>query len=268
MDRRKTCKKKKNVKHSTVVLNKKRANHRTRRHNYVAKQKIHKGGKSRRKDDKKKNIFKNIISIDPFFLDNKKIYERYGSDILINKKDSNTVKPKEIDYSNPYENHAYLDIVSNNTETVNDTTDVDNMLILAMPYNNHKKEYTTPLLQKINIIRNVVDPFNNAEAENNKNKTDGVLVDRIKSSMSVLIDPSYLKQKEIYDEYSKTNSIENFDNVPINHRTVVNYERKNSKSPDYDLRKFLINSGDFSEDYLPIEPPMVLSNVQYVDNKR
>lgn len=267
MDRRKTCRKKKNVKHSTVVSNKKRANRRTRRHNYVSKRKIHKGGKSRRKDDKKYALTA-IMSVDPFFLDNKNTYEKYKDDITVNKKDPNTIKPKEIDYPNPYENHPYFNLVTDNTKTENDNTGVDNMLILAMPYNNCKKEYTSPLLQKINIIRNVVDPFNNTEAENNKNKNDGVLVDRIKSSMSVLIDPSYLKQKEIYDEYSKTNLIENFDNVPINHRTVVNYERDNSKSPDYDLRNFSINSGDFSENYLPIELPMVLSNIQYVDNKR
>ena len=270
MDKRKTSKKKRIAKRSTAELNKNRTKSTKStkcRRITISKRKIHKGGKSLHKYDKKYNLTY-IMSVDPFFLDKKKIYEKYKDDIIVDKQktDINT-SPPEVEYTNPYENHAYFDLVSNNTKTVNDNTDVDNMLILAMPYNNCKKEYTTPVLQKINIIRNVIDPFNNTETENNKKQNDGVLVDKLKSSVSVLIDPSYLKQKEIYNEYRKNNSIENFDNIPVNHRTVVNFERENSKSPDHNLRKFLINSGDFSEKYLPIEPPMILSNVQYIDNK-
>lgn len=248
---------KKTIKNTSIINNKNAK--KTRR---VIKRKI-KGGTKRHN---KIYTMTNIMHADPFFLDKTKIFNKYKDDLIID--DDNNDKSEKI---NPYENHPYMNIVSNYSKTDNNT-DIDNMLILAMPYNNNKDEYTKPLSTQVYTVKNVLDGYNtniddynnNTDKKNKKNK----IIDYINSSSSILLDPSYLKQKEIYNKYNKTQDIENFDNIPVNHRTIFHTYRENDKPPDYTLRNFFTDKDNFSDNYLSIEPPMAISSVKYTDKKR
>lgn len=199
-----------------------------------------------------------VMSVDPFARIKQNIYDRVKHHIISSKENG------EINGSddNPYKKNTPLNIISNGVESSGDNgdMDVDDMLILAMPENTNKSVYKTPLIVKVQTIKNIIDPIHDDEHTRRYDDGDGggkmkgVLTDTIDMRKYIFLNPSDLTQKELRKRYYKKGLIDSDESsAPMRTRTVSRYTRNNSKSADAAIGAFFIDREKSAEKYsLPL----------------